>query len=151
MAVKPIPDGYGTITPYLIVKGASKLVDFMKQAFGGEETMERFSAPDGSIMHTEVRIGTSIVMVSDANAMHPAMPAALLLYVTDCDAVYKRAIQAGGTVINEPADQFYGDRSGGLQDPSGNMWWVATHKEDVPPEEMKRRASAMMKEQGRGA
>ena len=138
--VKAIPDEYHSIQPYLIVKGAAKFIDFMKEAFGAEETF-RMPGPDGSIGHAEVRIGDSVVMLSDATVLGP-MPATLLLYVEDCDAVYKRALAAGGRSEREPADQFYGDRSAGVNDAFGNRWWIHTHVEDVPPDEMAKRAAA---------
>ncbi|MBI3244900.1 MAG: VOC family protein [Deltaproteobacteria bacterium] len=140
MAAKAIPDGYHTITPYLTVQGAGKLIDFLKLAFDAQET-ERITAPSGTIAHAEVRIGDSIVMMSDAGGERAPMPSGLYLYVNDADAVYKSALRAGSTSIMEPADQFYGDRSAGVKDPVGNQWWIATHKEDVSPEELKRRAA----------
>ena len=145
MAVKAIPDGYHTVTPYLIVQGAAKLIDFLKQTFAAQE-IERLTQPNGTIGHAEVRIGDSIVMMADATPEFAPMPAAIHVYVNDVDAVYKRALQAGTTSLREPADQFYGDRSAGVKDPSGNHWWIATHKEDVPPEELKRRAQAAVKQ-----
>jgi len=144
MAVKPIPDGYHTITPYLTVQGVPKLLDFLKQAFAAQE-IERMMRPDGTVGHAEVRIGDSVVMMGEAGGEWQPMPGALYLYVNDVDAVYKRALQAGAISTMEPMDQFYGDRSAGVKDPSGNQWWIATHKEDVPPEELKRRAEAAMK------
>ena len=140
MTVKAIPDGYHTVTPYLMVQGAGQLIDFLKLAFDAQET-ERITAPDGAIAHAEVRIGDSIVMMSDAGGERAPMPSGLYLYVNDTDAVYKSALRAGATSIMEPMDQFYGDRSAGVKDPSGNQWWIATHKEDVSPEELKRRAA----------
>ena len=145
MAVKPIPDGYHAITPYLVATGASKLVDFLKQAFDAQETF-RMPAPDGSIMHAEIKIGDSMLMLGEASEQWKPMPCALVLYVQDSDAVYKRALQAGATSIMEPADQFYGDRQGGVKDPSGTSWWIATHKEDVSSEELKRRGDEHMKQ-----
>ena len=143
MPVKPIPDGYHSITPYLVVPGVAKLLDFLKQAFGAEPTHPPMTKPDGTVMHAEVQIGDSRIMMGDASgAKSGSMPAVLYLYVPDCDAVYRRALQAGGTSISEPADQFYGDRHGGIMDPSGNQWWVATRKEDVSSEEMMKRAQA---------
>jgi uncharacterized glyoxalase superfamily protein PhnB len=144
MAVKPIPDGYHTITPYLTVQGAPKLLDFLKQAFAAQE-IERMTRPDGTIGHAEVRIGDSVVMMSEACNEWKPMPSAMYLYVNDVDAVYQRALQAGAISTMEPMDQFYGDRSAGVKDPSGNQWWIAAHKEDVPPEELKRRAAAAMR------
>lgn len=143
MAVKAIPDEYHSVQPYLIVKGAAKLIDFMKSAFGATEKM-RMPAPDGSIGHAEVQIGDSVVMLADASEMFPAMPATLLVYVEDCDGVYKRALAAGATSERAPEDQFYGDRSAGVTDGSGNRWYIHTHIEDVSPEEMEKRAAAAM-------
>ena len=145
MAVKPIPDGYHTVTPYLTVQGVPKLIDFLKQAFEAQE-IERMTQPDGTIGHAEVRIGDSVVMMGEARDEWKPMPSGIYLYVNDTDAVYKRALQAGATSIMEPADQFYGDRSAGVKDSSGNHWWIATHKEDVSPEELKKHAQAAMKQ-----
>ena len=144
MAVKPIPDGFHSVTPYLIIPGVAKLLDFLKQAFEAQEERERLSRPDGTIMHAEVRIGDSIVMMGEPMGNAQPMFGSLYLYVPDVDAVYKRALQAGATATSEPADEFYGDRSAGIKDPVGNQWWIATHKEDVPPEEIARRAEALM-------
>ena len=141
MAVKPIPDGYHSVTPYLIAQGVPALIEFLKKAFDAKE-LERFTNPDGSVKHAEVRVGDSPLMMGEANPMHPAMPCTLYVYVSDCDAAYNRALEAGASAVMPPSDQFYGDRSGGVKDASGNYWWIATHKEDVPPEEMKRRAAA---------
>ena len=146
MAVKAIPEGCHTVTPYLTVQGVPKLIDFLKQAFEARE-IERVPGPDGTIGHAEVRIGDSVVMMGEARGELQPMPSAIYLYVNDADAVYKRALQAGATSMMEPADQFYGDRSAGVKDSSGNLWWIATHKEDVPPEELKKRAEAAMKQQ----
>ena len=145
MAVKPIPDGYHSITPYLVVQGAGKLIDFLKQAFDAQE-IERLAAPGGTIGHAEVRIGDSIVMMGDAHDKQQPMSGAMYLYVNDVDATYKRALQAGAVSTMEPTDQFYGDRSAGVKDPVGNQWWIATHKEDVPLEEIARRAEAFMQQ-----
>jgi PhnB protein len=147
MAVKPIPDGYHSVTPYLVVKGVAKLLGFLKQTFEARE-IERIARPDGAIMHAEVRIGDSAVMMGEPMGPHQPMPGSLYVYVSDADAIYKRALEAGATSMQEPADQFYGDRSGGVKDQCGNIWWIATHKEDVAPEELKKRAEAMMKQRG---
>jgi uncharacterized glyoxalase superfamily protein PhnB len=144
MAVKPIPDGYHTVTPYLTVEDPSKLIEFLKQAFGAVET-ERVLGPDGSVSHAEVRIGTSMLMMSQARGEWKPTPANFYLYVEDVDAVYKQAVQAGGISVGEPRDQFYGDRSGGVKDQFGNQWWIGTHVEDVPPEELARRAASLGK------
>ncbi|MPZ56350.1 MAG: VOC family protein [Rhizobiales bacterium] len=151
MAVKAIPEGYHTVTPYLIVRGADKTVDFLKKAFGAEYAFDPMMTPDGLIMHAEIKIGDSRVMISEATEQHPAMKSMLHLYVPDVDAVYQRAIAAGGTSVMEPKDQFYGDRGGGVNDPSGNHWYIATHKEDVAPAELKKRAEAHLKQQGKAA
>jgi PhnB protein len=138
MGVKPIPEGYRTVTPYLVVEGAGNVLEFMKQAFGAEEKF-RMETPSGSIGHAEAKIGDSIVMMGDADSEHAAMPAMIHLYVEDCDATYERALAAGATSEREPADQFYGDRSAGVRDQAGNLWWIATHVEDVPEDEMAKR------------
>ncbi len=138
MAVQPIPEGYRTVTPYLVVKGAADVLEFVKQAFEGEEKF-RMEQPDGSIGHAEVVIGDSIVMVGSAGEENPAMPAMIHLYVEDCDATYEKALAAGGTSVREPENQFYGDRSAGVRDSTGNLWWIATHVEDVPEDEMAKR------------
>ena len=142
MTVKPIPDGYHSVTPYLIIPGLAKLIEFMKQAFGAVE-IERMEGPGGRIMHAEVRIGDSMIMMGEPMGEWAPMPTMLYLYMNDCDAAYRRAIQAGATSAQEPANQFYGDRNAGVKDSSGNLWWIATHVEDVPPDELRRRAEAM--------
>lgn len=151
MAAKPIPDGYHTITPYLVVRGAAKTIEFAKQAFGAEFAFEPMKRPDGTIMHAELKIGDSRVMISDATEQHPATQSMLHLYVPNVDAIYQRAVAAGGTSAMEPSDQFYGDRGGSVKDPSGNHWYIATHKEDVAPQELKKRAEAHLKSQGQAA
>src|SRR5438132_11672694 len=143
MAVKPIPDGYHSVTPYLSVPGVGKLLDFLRQAFEAQE-LHRMPPPGGTIVHAEVRIGDSLVMMGEPMGDGQPMFGSLYLYVHDVDAVYKRALQAGATSTSEPADQFYGDRSAGIKDPVGNQWWIATHKEDVAHEEIARRAKAFM-------
>jgi uncharacterized glyoxalase superfamily protein PhnB len=145
MAVKPKPDGYHSITPYLVVEGAAGLIDFMKAAFAAQE-FHRFPAPGGRVGHAEVWIGDSSVMLGDARADWLPMQATLYLYVDDVDATYQRALQAGATSMQEPADQFYGDRSAGVMDPYGNRWWLARHIEDVPQDELRRRAEEAMRD-----
>jgi PhnB protein len=142
MAVKPIPDGFHTVTPYLVVHGVATLLDFLKQAFEAQELLSPMLRSDGTIGHAEVKIGDSVIMMGEPMGDMPLMPGSLYLYVKDTDAVYQRALQAGATSLMEPADQFYGDRSAGVKDPVGNQWWIATHKEDVPPDEMIKRAKA---------
>ena len=141
MPVKPIPDGYHSVTPYLIVDGAERLIEFMKQAFGARERM-RMPMPNGLVGHAELEIGDSLVMLSDPLENYAAGQASLHLYVEDVDAVFRRALEAGATSEMEPADQFYGDRLGNLRDAWGNRWSIATHVEDVPEDEMMRRMAA---------
>jgi PhnB protein len=149
-AVKPIPDGYHTVTPYLIVDGASAAIEFYKKAFGAEELF-RMPMPGGRVGHAELQIGNSRVMLADEfpemDARGPkargGTPVSILLYVTDCDAVFNRAVAAGGKVKRPMKDQFYGDRSGTLEDPFGHVWSVSTHKEDLSSEEIGRRMQSM--------
>jgi PhnB protein len=145
--VKPIPDGFHTVTPYLIVDGAKKVIDFMQHALGAKHDHEPTLRPDGTIMHATLKIGDSMVMVSDASEHAKAMPVMLYLYVPNVDAAYQLAIKAGATSIMEPADQFYGDRSGGVRDAAGNSWFFGTHIEDVAPAELKKRAAESFKKQ----
>ena len=150
MAVKPTPAGYHTVTPYLIIKGAAKAIDFYKKAFGATELM-RFPGPNGTIGHAELKIGDSPIMLADeVPEMGYRSPQSLggtavsiLIYVENVDAVAKRAIDAGAKVLKPVQDQFYGDRSGFFEDPFGHQWSIATHKEDVSLEEMQMRAAAM--------
>jgi PhnB protein len=142
MAVQPKPEGYSTVTPYFIVPSAAEFIEFLKQAFSGHEK-ERHARPDGGIMHAEVRIGDSIVMLGDSSPEFEPTRSSIHLYVDDVDSMYHRALDAGGTSLREPADQIYGDRSAGVQDRFGNHWWLATHIEDVSPEEMQKRQAAM--------
>jgi len=144
MAVKAIPDGYHSITPSLVVKGAAKCIDFLKEAFGADEAF-RMPAPGGEIMHAEVRIGDSVVMLNDAMRQSPTT-SSLFLYVADVDRVYQRAIKAGATSVSEPANMFWGDRMAVVTDEFGNQWAIATHVEDVPPQEMEKRAQAAMRQ-----
>ena len=150
MAVTYIPEGFHSVTPYLVVRGAQKTIDFIKQTFSAEMIGNMTKRPDGSVMHATFKIGNSLVMISDATAEHSPMPAMLYVYVPDVDAAFKRAIVAGGTSVMEPTDQFYGDRAGGLKDPTGVSWWIGTHQEDVAPQELKKRAEALFK-QGKAA
>lgn len=141
MTVKAIPDGYHTLTPYLSVKGASDLIGFLQRAFGAQE-IYRMADPDGHIHHAEVQVGTSRMMLTEACDKAPAAPTGFYLYVEDVDAAYKQAVAAGGKSLQEPEDQFYGDRTAGVSDPSGCTWYLGTHIEDVSPEELARRAAA---------
>ena len=147
MPVKACPDGYHTVTPYLMVPDAARFVAFMAAAFDARTT-EQLMRPDGKIGHTEIRIGDSVVMLSEAGGDYPATPVMLHLYVDDVDAAFERAVRAGGVVVAAPSDQFYGDRSGGIKEPCGNTIWIATHIEDVAPDELKRRAATAMQPKG---
>jgi PhnB protein len=155
MAVKPIPDGYHSVTPYLIVSGAAKALDFYKQAFNAEERM-RMPGPGGKIMHAEIQIGDSMIMLSEEfpemGAKSPqtigGSPVGICLYVQNVDAMFKQALAAGAKEERPVKDQFYGDRSGTLRDPFGHQWTIATHKEDLTPEQMEQRATEFMKQMG---
>src|SRR4030081_3373421 len=149
--VKPIPDGYPQVTPYLVLDGAADGIEFYKKIFGAQERM-RMPGPDGRIGHAELALGDSVIMLADENAQMdvrgPATiggtPVSLHVYVEDSDAVFERAVRAGAKSLHPVEDRFYGDRSGQFEDPFGHRWDVATHVEDVPPEEMAERAKAMM-------
>lgn len=130
MAMKGVPEGHNTVSPYLTVDRAAVLIDFLKQTFDAAE-LGRYLRRDGTIMHAEVRIGDSVVMIGQAQGEYTPMPSMLHVYVEDADAVYQRALQAGATSIREPADQPEGDRRGGVKDPFGNQWWMATHRQAV--------------------
>jgi PhnB protein len=150
--VNPVPDGYSAVTPYLIVGGAAGALEFYRRAFGAVETY-RLEQPDGRIGHAEMRLGGSVIMLADE---HPEMgargprsfggsPVSLMLYVDDVDAVVARAVELGAQINRPIEDRFYGDRSGGIEDPYGHVWFVATHVEDVPPDELERRAQQAAK------
>jgi PhnB protein len=137
--VTPVPEGYHSVTPYLVVDGASKAIDFYKRAFGAVERF-RMPAPDDKVGHAEIQIGDSVVMLSDP---FPEMGSSgLMIYVPDVDALFKQAVDAGATVTMPLDNQFWGDRYGKLRDPFGHSWHLATHIEDVSPEEMTKRAEA---------
>ncbi len=150
MAAKPIPDGYHTVTPYLIIKNAAGAIDFYKKAFGAKELF-RMPGPDGKVMHAEIKIGDSPIMMADEfpemNCLGPQTrggpTSSILLYVPDVDSLFKRVEAAGGKVVRPLQDQFYGDRSATFSDPYGHMWTIATHKEDLTMEEMEKRKAAM--------
>lgn len=153
-AKNPIPAGYHSVTPYLICKGAAKAIDWYVKALGAEETV-RMPGPGGTVVHAEIRIGDSIVMLADE---HPEMghrspaslggtPVGIALYVKDCDAIFDRAVKAGAKAQRPMQDQFYGDRSGTVVDPFGHQWTIATHIEDVSPEEMEKRMAEFMANQ----
>jgi PhnB protein len=151
MAVKPIPEGYHTVTPYLAVDDAAEAIEYYKKVFGAKERV-RMDAPGGKIGHAELEIGDSLVMLSDPFPQSTAKPpkelggtsVSVFMYVEDVDAVVKQAVDAGATITMETADQFWGDRFGSVQDPFGHLWSIATHVEDVPPEEMAERAKSAM-------
>ena len=143
--IKAIPDGYHRIQPYLYIRGAAEAIDFYKKVFGATERM-RMPPPDGRIGHAEILFGDSVIMLADE---HPekeihspkhfgGSPISLMLYVEDCDAVYQQALSAGAKSLREPADQFYGDRMAGVEDPFGFQWWLGTHIKDVSMEEMQK-------------
>jgi PhnB protein len=152
MAVKPIPEGYHSVTPYLVVNGAGRAIEYYKQAFGAKELF-RMPGPGGKIMHAEMKIGDSPIMLADEfpemGAVSPqslgGTPVGIMVYVEDVDTVFNRAVAAGGTVVRAVIDQFYGDRSGTLTDPFGHKWTIGTHKEDVSMEEMQRRMASAKK------
>ena len=142
--VKPIPDDYHSLTPYLVVKEGGRLIEFLQKAFGAS-VCHRSDHPDGRLWHADLKLGDSHVMIGGASDEWPETPTSIYFYCEDADATYKRALGAGGTSIMEPMDMFYGDRHGGVRDPSGNSWWIATHIEDVSPEELERRGKAEAK------
>ena len=142
MAVQPIPAGFHSITPYVMAKEAARLMAFLKEALGAEEKHVT-KGPDGSIMHATLLIGTSMLMLSEARKEWPAQPTGFYLYVPNVDEMYQRALRAGAESIHEPRNEFYGDRMGGVKDPSGNSWWIGTHVEDVSEGEMARRREAL--------
>ena len=152
MPVSPIPEGYHSLTPYLIIRGAADALAYYAKAFGATELF-RMPGPEGKIMHAEMQIGNSRFMLADEfpqmNALSPAhfggTPVSLMIYIEDVDTVFARAIEAGGMEVRPVVDQFYGDRSGTLVDPFGHQWTISTHVEDVPPEEMEKRAAEAMK------
>ena len=155
MATKPIPEGYHSVTPYLAVDDATEAIEFYKKAFGAKERV-RMAAPGDTIGHAELEIGDSLVMLSDPSPQSSTRSpkelggtsVSFLLYVEDVDAFVKKAVDSGANVVMEVADQFWGDRFGTISDPFGHTWSVATHVEDVPPEEMEERAKAAMAEMG---
>jgi PhnB protein len=151
MPVSPIPEGYHTLTPYMVVKGAADAIEFYKKAFGAKELF-RMPGPDGRVGHAELQFGSSRLMLADEcperGALAPKgddVPITMYMYVENVDAVFDRAVTAGAKVKQPIVDQFYGDRSGGVVDPFGHTWYIATHKEDVSGEEIQKRMAAMMK------
>ncbi len=153
MSVKPIPDGYHSVTPYLSIKGAADAIEFYKQALGANELF-RMAMPSGDIGHAEIMIGNSRIMLADPceefNFRSPKVlggsSVGLHVYVEDADKLFAQAVAAGAKVVKPVQDQFYGDRGGTLEDPFGHVWFLATHKEDLAPEEINRRAEALFKQ-----
>ena len=149
--VSYIPKGYNTVTPYLVIKGAAKAIDYYKNVFGATEVF-RMADPSGKVGHAELQIGDSRIMLADENPQMGyrsaesigASPVSLLVYIPDCDQVVAKAVAAGGKILKPVQDQFYGDRSGFIQDPFGHLWGVATHKEDLSQKEMDERAKKAM-------
>jgi len=138
--IRPVPEGYHTVTPWIVSRDSAQLLDFVREAFGAEE-IARVHNEDGTIGHAEFRIGDSVVMAFDAKEEWPDTPSFLRLYVEDGDAVYRRALEAGASSVTEMTDLFFGDRVGRVRDPQGNLWWIQTRLEDLDPEEMARRAA----------
>jgi len=139
MAVRPVPEGFHTVTPYLTVHGATELLQFLKDAFLAQET-ECMRSPDGRVQHAEVQVGDSRIMLGEAKQKHPPRPSTLYLYVDDVDLWVQRAVAACGQVLEELEDKFYGDRTGAVSGPAGNHYYMATHMEDLDPAELERRA-----------
>jgi uncharacterized glyoxalase superfamily protein PhnB len=136
--VSPIPEGYRTLTPYLVVSNAKLEIEFLQKAFGAK--LEYCSRrPTGEVMHASLQVGTSKLMLGQSPDPAKALPAAIYMYIEDVDACYRSALEAGGKSTMEPANQFYGDRNAGIEDPNGITWWLGTHVEDVPPDELDRR------------
>jgi len=138
MTTKPVRDGFHTVTPYLLTEGSARLIEFLAAAFNAD-VMSRENRPDGAVMHAEMRIGDSMIMLGEASSEFGPMPASIYLYVPDCDSAYQQALAAGGISVFEVMDLPSGERYGGVKDPSGNIWWIATHVEDLSPEEQERR------------
>jgi PhnB protein len=152
MPVKPIPEGFHTVTPYLTVRSCDKVIEFLRQAFGAEVSHSPIKRPDGKIMHAQVKIGDSCVMLGEESEQAKATASTLYLYVPDVDRAYQQAVKAGGKSVMEPADMFYGDRCGGVKDGSDNSWMIATHREDLSVQELQKRADDFMKQrQGQAA
>jgi len=145
-SVRPVPEGLETVTPYLVADNAAKLIEFIKSTFNGEVTFMT-NRDDKKIMHATVKIGSSTIMLSDTMEGMQPQTSMLYVYLEDADAVFKKAIQAKATSIREPKTEFYGDRAGAVKDEWGNVWWIATHVEDVDPEELERRSKQFQKEQ----
>jgi len=144
-SVQAVPEGFHTITPYLVVDNAAGLIDFIQKAFDGKLTFIT-KEDDGKIMHATMKVGDSIIMISDTMEGTSAQTAMLYLYLENVDSVFKKAVQAKGITIHEPKNEFYGDRAGAIKDEWGNVWWISTHVEDVDPQELEKRAKQAQKE-----
>jgi len=145
-SVNAIPDGFHSITPFLVMEGADEFAEFVEKAFDGRVT-SMVRTEDDHVMHASVQIGDSQVMFTDAMKNYPPATSKLYLYVEDSDAVYQQAIKSGGTSLREPTTEFYGDRAGGVKDAWGNEWWISTHVEDVDDEEMEKRKKKFEEQQ----
>jgi len=141
-----IPAGYHTVTPYVMLSGVENFITFLTNAFGAE-SIEMMKDPNGRVMHAEVKIGDSMMMLGEPSENWPATPSGYYLYVEDCDALFNKAVAAGATVISPVADQFYGDRSGGVKDAWGNLWWISTRKETLSMDELNERAKEWSEKQ----
>jgi uncharacterized glyoxalase superfamily protein PhnB len=139
--VAPVPKGFGTVTPYLLVKGACAFIEFAKNALAAE-VVRRSDGPNGAVMNSQLKIGDSMLLCADPLPGNSGQPSMFYLFVTDCDAWYARAVAAGAESVRAPQDEFYGDRNSGVKDPFGNMWWFSTHIEDVSDDEIAKRAQA---------
>lgn len=144
MSVKPIPEGYSTVCPYLVCDNASAVLDFILKTFDAEDR-GAMRTPEGKIAHGEVKIGDTVVMLSDGSPQYPKSPSIVHVYVEDCDITFAKSLSHGGSLKKEPETMFYGDRGAAVTDPGGNTWWISTRVEDVSPEEMERRMKESQK------
>jgi PhnB protein len=143
--VNPIPDGFHTITSYFIINNGIRFINFLKEAFNAKE-IHRTTTPAGRIMHAQLKIGDSFIMMGESTEEWKPMPCTIYMYISEVDVIYKQAIKAGAKTLREPVNEFYGDRICGVEDPLGNQWWIASHIEDVSPDEMKRREEDIIKQ-----
>lgn len=143
MSTLPRPNGYATVTPYLVIEDVDGVIEFAREVFNAVEVEPPMRRPDGSIVHASIRVEDSMIMMGQPAGEFTPVPSMLYVYVEDVDSAYSRALAAGATSMMEPADQFYGDRNAGVRDRSGNLWWIATHRENVSRAEMEARAAAL--------
>ncbi len=143
MGAKPIPEGYHAVTPSILVNNAAEVISFVEKVFDAK-VLSKIEMPGGKIGHSEIKIGDSLIFIADP--MNDPVPGWFYVYVTDVDSVYKKAIRAGATSVEEPSDKFYGDRNASIEDNAGNHWGIATHIEDLSPEELEKRAGAFKKQ-----